>query len=304
MRVLVTGSTGFLGRHLCRHLERAGCQVVALSSSSCDLRLPGSLEPFCDTSFDYIYHLAAWTQAGDFCLFHPGEQWLINQQINTHTLEWWQRAQPQAKLIAIGSSCCYDTAWPLREENLLEGKPIESLFAYGMTKRMMYVGLEALRQQFGLRYLFLVPNTLYGPGYHLDGRQSHFIFDLVRKIVAHKLGIGGLPTLWGNGEQSREIVHVDDFAGAALELSRKVDNQIVNVGTGVEYSIRWYAEQICALAGVDAGQVQYDLTRHVGAKSKLLCIDKLKTLIPGYVPTDTRTGLKELVDWFSDILIQ
>ena len=107
MRILITGATGFLGTHLSAYLEAHGHQVTRASSKNCDLTKPDSLYQFNHQAYDRIYHLAAWTQAGDFCLYHPGEQWIINQKINTHTLAWWQQHQPQARLISIGTSCAY-----------------------------------------------------------------------------------------------------------------------------------------------------------------------------------------------------
>src|SRR5439155_13507909 len=130
--------------------------------------------------------------------------WIINQQINTNVLTWWQMFQPQAKLIGVGSSCSYPPDRPLSEENYLVGEPIESLYTYAMTKRMMLVGMQALHRQFGLNYLCLVPSTLYGPGYHTDGRQMHFIFDLIRKILRGKR-YGEPVVLWGDGHQSRVV---------------------------------------------------------------------------------------------------
>src|SRR5262245_48921925 len=102
-KVLVTGATGFLGRHLCEAMRKRGVELTELSSKSCDLTCPDSLSGFISTKYDTIFHLAAWTQAGDFCLHHAGEQWIINQKINTSVLSWWQKNQPQAKLVAIGS---------------------------------------------------------------------------------------------------------------------------------------------------------------------------------------------------------
>jgi GDP-L-fucose synthase len=88
MKILVTGASGFLGKTLCAHLRDAKHEVVPLSSRDADLTQGDSLRPFADASYDQIFHLAAWTQAGDFCLRHPGEQWIINQQINTNVLAW------------------------------------------------------------------------------------------------------------------------------------------------------------------------------------------------------------------------
>src|SRR6266545_3677927 len=102
MNMLVTGATGFLGSALCARLESRGHQIARLNSRNCDLTRQDSLDRFNDRAYDQIYHLAAWTQAGDFSLHHSAEQWIINQQLNTNTLAWWQRHQPQAKLICIG----------------------------------------------------------------------------------------------------------------------------------------------------------------------------------------------------------
>src|SRR5437588_2361483 len=134
MDILITGATGFLGTALSDHLEQRGHRVVRLGSRNCDLTRPDSLRPFDDRPYDRIYHLAAWTQAGDFCLHHPAEQWVINQQINSTVLAWWSECQKQAKLIAVGTSCAYDPGLEAIEGNYLAGYPIESLFTYAMTK--------------------------------------------------------------------------------------------------------------------------------------------------------------------------
>ncbi len=294
MNILVTGATGFLGRFLCSTLRERGHQVTEVGSKNCDLTQEHSLFQF-DESFDQIYHLAAWTQAGDFCLRHPGEQWVINQQINTHVLKWWQNAQPQAKLIAMGTSCSYAPEAELKEENYLLGEPIESLFTYGMTKRMLYVGLKALHKQYGLRYLYLVPSTLYGPGYHTDGRQLHFIFDLIRKILRgyHE---NEPVVLWGDGEQKRELVHVQDFVNTMLDL--EVDGEIFNIGAGEEYSIKQFAQMICQHVGYSYEKIQFDTSKYVGARSKVLSVEKLHQYC-NFKPIPLAQGLAQTVDWFA-----
>ena len=297
MRILVTGASGFLGTALCAKLELQGHQLTRLDSKNCDLTRAGSLEAFGGAAYDRIYHLAAWTQAGDFCLRHAGEQWIINQQINTHVLAWWQQRQPQAKLIGMGTSCAYAPEAELAEENYLVGSPIASLFTYAMTKRMLYAGLLALRQQFGLRYLCLVPSTLYGPGYHADGRQMHFIFDLIRKILRGKLH-GEPVVLWGDGHQTRELVYVDDFVRLALELDAAQENELINIGAGEEFSIRHFARLICEQVGYDFPAIQFDTSRYVGARSKCLSIRKLRRLVPDLQFTPLETGLARTIAWF------
>jgi GDP-L-fucose synthase len=297
MEILVTGASGFLGTALCERLEREGHRVVRLNSRNCDLTRQGSLDPFGLCRYDQIYHLAAWTQAGDFCLRHPGRQWIINQQINTHVLAWWQAAQPQAKLIAMGTSCAYDPSLELVEENYLAGRPIESLLTYAMSKRMLYTGLVALAEQFGLSYLCLVPSTLYGPAYHTDGRQMHFIFDLIRKVIlGHERGAP--VELWGDGYQCRELVYVDDFVEAALRLAATVEGQLVNVGAGEEFSIRHFAQLICDRVGYDFRRITFDTSRYVGARSKCLSTARLHRLLPDWKQTPLGEGLDRTIAWF------
>lgn len=297
MNILVTGATGFLGTALCQQLRSQGHNVVALNSKTCNLREAQSLYQCTHSTYDQIFHLAAWTQAGDFCLYHPGEQWIINQQINTNILAWWQDQQPQAKMICMGTSCAYAPDRTLVEDNYLGGLPIQSLFTYAMTKRMLYAGLLALHQQYGLKYLCLVPSTLYGPSYHTDGRQMHFIFDLIRKIIRGKRD-GEPVSLWGDGFQSRELVFVDDFVGIALHLASTLENELVNIGAGEEFTIRQFAHLICEKVGYDFNQIQFDTSKYVGAKSKCLVTDKLKRYIPELRLTSLEAGLGRTIDWF------
>jgi len=297
MKILVTGATGFLGTALCKRLEKDGHELVRISTKNCDLTKSDSLLKFNDEKYDQIFHLAAWTQAGDFCLTHAGEQWIINQQINTNVLIWWKEHQPQAKLICMGTSCSYDPDLALSEENYMIGKPIDSLFTYAMTKRMLYAGLLALNKQFGLKYLYFVPSTLYGPDYHLDGRQLHFIFDLIRKIVDGKQK-GSEVVLWGDGNQKRELVYIDDFVDVMLDINSRHENDLINIGAGEEFPIKQFAKLICDRVGYDYNKIKFDTSRYVGAKSKCLGIKKLNGLVPGLNFTSLKDGLDKTIEWY------
>jgi GDP-L-fucose synthase len=297
MKILVTGSSGFLGTTLCDYLDRQGCEITRLTSKNCDLRDENNLVVFSDKKYDLIFHLAAWTQAGDFCMRHPGEQWTINQKINTSLLAWWSEKQKQAKLIFMGTSCAYAPGGNLVESEYMLGEPIDSLYTYAMTKRMLYQGARALNKQFGLRYLCAVPSTLYGAGYHTDGRQMHFIFDLIRKIIRGK-EFSEPVILWGDGYQKREIVLVDDFVNILWKLTNNFDNDIFNIGAGEEFSIKSFAQHICEIVGYPFNQIEFDTTRYVGAKSKCLNISKAKASIVNYSLTPLHTGMEQTIRWF------
>ncbi len=290
MKILVTGATGFLGRTVCNTLKERGDDVTQVSTANCDLTQSDALFQF-DEHYDQIYHLAAWTQAGDFCLHHPGEQWLINQQINTNVLKWWQEKQPHAKLTAIGTSCSYAPSQSCKEDNYMLGEPIESLYTYGMTKRMLLVGLRALAKQYAMRYAYLIPSTLYGPYYHTDGRQLHFIFDLIRKIMLGKFEDQPV-VLWGDGHQRRELVHVRDFVNVMINF--KQENDIFNVGAGQDYSIREFAQIICDVLDFPFEKITFDETKYVGARSKVLDTKKLGP----FTQISLQEGLEETIEWF------
>lgn len=295
MKILITGSTGFLGRFLVRNLKNNN-DVFELSSKNTDLRNSSSLDFIKKEKFDLIYHLAAWTQAGDFCLYHKGEQWINNQLINSNILQYWKNSNPQAKLISIGTSCSYDPNLDLDESNYLYGNPIESLYTYAMTKRMLHIGKDSLSKQFNMKYLTVVPSTLYGPNYHQDGRQMHFIFDLIYKILlAKKKNV--IPVLWGDGNQRRELVYVDDFVNKLIYLSENFENEIINIGSGIDYSIKEFASEICKIVDYDFNLIRFDKDKYVGAKSKMLCIDKLKKYITVNNDTSLKLGLKKTIEW-------
>lgn len=296
-KILITGSSGFLGNHLTKFLEKKKYKLILINSKNCDLTNYKNLIKFSKIKFDLIFHLAAWTQAGDFCLKYPGKQWLINQQINTNILKFWYEFQNKAKMIIIGTSCSYSDNLPLTEENYMKGEPIQSLYTYGMTKRMLYQGVRALNKQFGMKYLCLVPSTLYGPKYHLDGRQMHFIFDLIRKIIEGKYKNKKV-TLWGNGNQKRELIHVLDFIKIMWSLNKYYSNEIFNIGGGREYSIKYFAKKISKIVGFNEKKIVYDTSKYVGAKSKNLNIDKLRKSKVNFNLKDLDDGIFQVVEWY------
>lgn len=296
MNILVTGGSGFLGRFLIPFLESKGNNVISVNSHIADLTMENSLEKLNLPKIDQIFHLAAWTQAGDFCYKHPGEQWLINQKINTNVLSWWCEHQPQAKMIAFGTSVSYTTETDLSEDKYLDGVPSDKFYAYAMSKRMLLAGLQSLNKQFGLNYLYVIPSTLYGPKYHTDGRQLHFIYDLIRKIIRGKLYDEPV-TLWGDGYQRRELVYVEDFVKILHSLNGKCANDTFNIGADEDHNIREFAQIICEYIDYDFNKIQYDINGYVGASSKYFNVQKLKNSLPNIERTSLKTGIEKTVEW-------
>jgi GDP-L-fucose synthase len=302
MRIFITGAGGFVGQHICRKLINEGHELTAPNSKTCDLTNASSLKQFNRQRFDIILHLAAWTQAGDFCLRHPAEQWIINQAINSNILSWWAENQASSKFFSMGTSCSYDPDLALTEDNYLIGTPIDSLYTYAMTKRMMEVGLIAMNKQYELHHLTVVPSTIYGPDYHTDGRQMHFIFDLITKIVRAKR-TGSEVVLWGDGHQRRELVYVEDFTNDFVTLMNSDAVGIYNLGAGEEYTIRQFAEAICECVGFDPKEIKYDESKYVGARSKFLDNQKFSTQFGPLRRTPLKDGIYSTTKWIEENLV-
>jgi GDP-L-fucose synthase len=296
MNILITGSSGFLGRHLSVFLEQKGHNVTKLNSSNVDLTNQQSCENIPKINYNQIYHLAAWTRAGDFCEHHQGDQWIINQLINTNILNWWKCNCPTAKMIAFGTSASYSKNYELEESNYMLGLPLDKYYSYAMSKRMLLSGLQSLQNQFSMNYSYFVPSTIYGPNYHNDGRQLHFIYDIIRKILDFKY-LKKEIYLWGDGNQERELIYINDVIECVTSLSNITSNKIINIGSGEAISINNFAKMCCNIIGVDYANVKYDINGFVGNKSKVLN-NKLMKLLYNDELINIQNGLEATIIWY------
>ena len=292
MKVLITGATGFLGRHLSKMLKNKNWQIYISNTSKANLESDQNLHIYNEVKFDYIFHLAAHTKAGDYCLYHKGEQFEINQRINSNILKYWNDKQPQAKMVAMGTSCSYSPELPMTEENYLKGDPEEGLYTYAMTKRMLLVGLKSYAEQYGLKWLYFVPSTLYGPDF--EEWDNHFIFDFIKNCYQAKFNNKKF-TMWGDGTARRELIYVEDACALMLKLLDR-DNEIFNLGGGKDHSINEFAKYVCEGFDYSYDLIERDLTKYVGVKSKLLNIDK----ISDYKLTPLNKGLERTIDWYTN----
>jgi len=295
-KVLVTGASGFLGRHLTKRLKDLGYNVYISNTQVANLYDLKNLEIYKDLRFEHIYHLAAKTKAGDWCKYHKGEQWIDNQIINTNILRYWRESQPQAKLISFGTSCSYGPSeFPMKEEEYMLEEPDTDLYTYAMTKRMLLVGCKSLADQYGLSYIHYIPSTLYGPLFDVD--DTHFIFDLIKKISKGKLEDVEVE-LWGHGYQKRELIYIDDVVDVIVN-TRHLNNQVLNLGTGLDHSIREYANAVSTIVGYPSEKIKYNESKFVGVNRKILDINKLKALMhPEFMFTPLEIGLQETINYY------
>ena len=289
MKILITGASGFVGRHLVKALEAQKHKVVSFNSNNFTQMW------YCQKdSFDVIIHLAVKTAAGGYCQNHPGEQWIVNNSINSDMLAYWTQFQQRATLITFGSSCGYNKDVVKTENNYLTDEPEEGYEVYGMVKRNLLVGLKALAKEFQMDSNYLIPSVFYGPDYDLE--DKHFIFDLIRKIVGAKNG-GEEVTLWGDGTQERELIYIDDAIDIIMTCMNNPEApKMFNLSSGHTYTLKEYAQVICEIVEYDYNLIKWDTNAFVGSPSKKL----INTHLKGYKFTPLKTGLEKTIKYYEN----
>jgi GDP-L-fucose synthase len=221
-----------------------------------------------------------------------------NLLIQTHVIDAAYRAGAK-KLLFLGSSCIYPkfAEQPIKEESLLGGPLEPTNDAYAVAKIAGILMCQAYRRQFGFDAISLMPTNLYGPGDNFDLQNSHVLPALLRKFHEAKVRGEAEVSVWGTGSPRREFLHVDDLADAAVFLMKRYsDPQIINVGTGVDVTIRELAEEVGAVTGFE-GKISFDASKPDGTPRKLLDVSRINSL--GWkARISLHEGLRSTYEWF------
>jgi GDP-L-fucose synthase len=298
VKVLVTGGGGFLGSHLVERLERDGHDVFAARRSDYDLtRREDAERLFDEAEPEVVFHLAAEVGGIGANRANPGRYWYANLQMGAHVLEA-SRVAGVGKLVLAGTVCAYPkhTPVPFREDDLWNGFPEETNAPYGVAKKAVLVGAQAYREQYGLSSIFLLPTNLYGPRDNFDLETSHVIPALIRKMSESPDEV----VLWGDGSPTREYLYVEDCVdGLVLAAERYDAPEPVNLGTGVETSIRETAELVADAVGFD-GRIVWDASMPNGQPRRSLDASRARELFGWTARTPLRDGIERTVAWYRE----
>ncbi len=298
--VLVTGGSGFLGRHVVRRLEAAGARCAVPRSAEYDLTTEEAVARlFAGAQPDAVVHLAARVGGIGANRAHPGLFIHANLMMGSLVLEYARRAGA-AKYLQVGTVCSYPkhAPVPFREESLWDGYPEETNAPYGVAKRALLVQAQAYREEYGLNAVTLVPVNLYGPHDDFDLESSHVIPALIRKMVDAGADPGAVVELWGDGTPTREFLYVDDCARAiVLALERYDGGEPVNLGTGEEIAIRDLAAKIAEATGF-RGEIRWDASKPNGQPRRRLDVSRARERFGFEAEVSFEAGLRETVRWY------
>lgn len=308
-RIFVAGHNGMVGSALIRHLQKLeGIEILEANRGELDLTNQLSVRSFFETTeIDEVY-LAAAKVGGIFANdMYPAEFIYDNLMIEANVIHSAHLTGVQ-KLLFLGSSCIYPKLafQPMQEAALLTGTLEPTNEPYAIAKIAGIKLCESYNRQYGRDYRSVMPTNLYGPNDNFHPMNSHVIPALLRRFHEAVLCGDSEVSIWGSGSPMREFMHVDDMAAACVHVmnldERAYQAQIqpmlshINVGTGVDCTIRELAETTARVTGF-GGRLVFESTKPDGAPRKLLDVSRL-TNSGWRARISLEEGLRDTYHWF------
>ena len=299
-RILVTGSSGFLGTHVVQALrEHSDAEIIAVRRSDYDLLDPSvPARMLADTQPDAVVHLAGKVGGIIANRDYPADFFFENNVINTHTFAACQAAGVR-KLVTFMGGCSYPATAvsPIGEDQMWNGYPQPESAPYSIAKKLLIVQSSAYRQQYGFNSIVLIPGNLYGEYDNFNWEYAHVIPAMIRRFIeARERGDDAL-ACYGSGAPTRDFVYAPDVARLVPWFLDHYDSsEPVNISSGTRITIRELAEQVRMATGFE-GTIDWDTSKPDGQMDKIFAVDRLRQLGLS-CDTPLALGLQQTVKWF------
>ncbi len=301
-RVIVTGGAGFLGRQIVPRLESMGASVFVPRKAQYDLtKFDDCTRMFKEHPADMVIHAAAYYGGIWINQLYPGRIYYENLVMGAHLMEAARLADVK-KFVQIGTACSYPgyLEGKLKEENLWDGPLHESVFHYGLTKKILNIQGKAYKKQYDFDSIHLILTNLYGPYDTFNPDRSHVVSALIRKVVEAKLSGAPEVEVWGTGRPIREFLYVEDCAEAIILASEKYNDLMpMNIGTGIGTTIKELIETICDVADYK-GALRWNTSKPDGQYEKVLDVTRMKEILDYSPRTSLKDGLLKTVSWYME----
>lgn len=280
-RIYVAGHRGLVGSAIWRELQAQGFRhLIGRTRQELDLLDAEAVGRFFAQERPEFVFVAAARVGGILANDRQPADFLYeNLQIQNHLIHGAGRAGVK-KLLFLGSSCIYPkhAPQPIKEDSLLAG-PLEPTNQWYAIAKIAGIKLcQALRRQHGCDFICAMPTNLYGPNDNYDLQTSHVLPALIRKFHEAKQSAAPAVACWGSGQPRREFLHADDLANACVFLMRRYsDETIINVGSGIDLTIRELAEMVRRVVGF-TGEIVWDTRKPDGTPRKLMDSSRLFSL--------------------------
>jgi GDP-L-fucose synthase len=298
-RVLVAGHKGMAGGAILRRLQSENCEILTADRGDLDLIRQDEVEDWlAAVKPDAIFLAAAKVGGIHANSTRPAEFLYDNLAIETNIIHSaWQTGVK--KLLFLGSSCIYprDAAQPMKEEALLTGPLEPTNEAYAIAKIAGIKLCDAYRRQYGCDFISAMPTNLYGPGDRYDLLGGHVVAAMIMKFHAAKSTGDPTVTIWGTGTPRREFLFTEDLADGLVFMMKHYSGPgHLNLGTGIDITIRELAEAVAKVSGW-SGECVYDRTKPDGMMRKVMDISRLASL--GWkARTRFEDGIKVAYEWY------
>jgi GDP-L-fucose synthase len=299
-KIFVAGHRGLAGSSIIRCLiERGYTNLVLKTKSELDLRNQQAVSDFFrDEKPEYVFDAAAKVGGILANSNYPADFIYDNIMIQTNLIRSAYENSVK-KFLFLGSVCIYpkESQLPIRENYLMTG-PLETTNeAYAIAKICGIKMCEFYRKQYGFNAVSVMPSNLYGPGDNFHPQNSHVISGLIQKFHSAKINNQSQFSCWGDGSPEREFLYIDDLASACLDVMLRYNNsEIINISSGVEYSIKEVAEMVKDIVGYE-GEIIWDTSKPNGTMKRPLNINKIKKM--GWFPkVNLYDGIRMTYDWY------